>query len=193
MAGCRQSHKSRKVITWRGGGERGCGEGRRNAVKEGVSRGPLLQLQCFILMLMVGTWVFSSSFYTLFDGPEIFQTYLGSHSGSVHDFCDLGQRFQEKLLANLETLACANSLHLGTGRFLCIWGDRMHREQCPQLPTASCMLIVSWYINHMYLVNKTLKIKGKRRETTEIMIEASGFYSKASTLFGGGEGWAAQG
>lgn len=151
-------------------------------------------------MLMVGTRVFSLPFYTLFDGPEIFQTYLWSHSGSVQDRCDLGQRFQKNLLASLETLDCANSLHLGTSRFLCIWGDHMNRKQCPPLV---CMLIASWYINHMYLVNKILKIKRKdnrdhdyitwitmdlgnktltikwkRKEMIEIMTEASGFYSK---------------
>lgn len=34
----------------------------------------------------------------------------------------------------------------------------MNRKQCPPLV---CMLIASWYINHMYLVNKILKIKRK--------------------------------
>lgn len=45
--------------------------------------------------------------------------------------------------------------------------------------TASCILLASWYINHRYLVNKTLKIKGEKneRETTEMMIYASGIYN----------------
>lgn len=78
------------------------------------------------------------------------------------------------LLASLETLTGADSLLTWLLVDSCISEGILCMEST--VPAASCILIASWYINYMYLVNKTLKIKGKdERKTTEIMIYAMGF------------------